>query len=217
MLPVFRLVMHCLYSKCVCIEQHIQGPDRVDAYMVSALVTTISMPLAPPCTPNPRETCAPRAGEEPTGGRGSPELCVGMIPAALRVSGQPGGPRRLGSDGSHLPSLDGSCGPGPGGGLVGLCGHSGTLPPAGKRPELGALGSGSRACLPPRRPQGSCPHRAAAPGCSLPQCPRSKALRADLDGLPVVHFHHVKIETVNPFPRRDKSAPLRIEVAADIH
>lgn len=54
---------------------------------------------------------------------------------------------------------------------------------------------------------------------SLPRCPQSQAtaLGADLDGLPVVHFHHVKIETVNPFPGRDESAPLRVEVAADIH
>lgn len=79
----------------------------------------------------------------------------------------------------------------------------------------------------PRRPRGtSRPAARTAPSPpgrrpvrSLPRCPRSPAtaLGADLDGLPVVHFHHVKIETVNPFPRRDESAPLRVEVAADIH
>lgn len=59
------------------------------------------------------------------------------------------------------------------------------------------------------------PPRAAPP----PPAPAGPAERsgADLDGLPVVDFHHVKIKTVNPFPGRYESAPLRVEVAADVH
>lgn len=53
------------------------------------------------------------------------------------------------------------------------------------------------------------PLRSAPPAPLLP--------RADLDGLPVVDFHHVKIKTVNSFPGRYKRAPLRVEVAADVH
>lgn len=67
------------------------------------------------------------------------------------------------------------------------------------------------------RPHRSYSRRAADPGPLPPAAPAATALGADLDGLPVVHFHHVKIKTVNPFPGRDKSAPLRVEVAADIH
>lgn len=94
---------------------------------------------------------------------------------------------------------------------MGLRGPCGTVPSGRETPEVCAPGSGS----------GARPRRAArtAPSRPLPRRPRSEATApgADLDGLPVVHFHHVKIETVNPFPGRDESAPLRVEVAADIH
>lgn len=94
----------------------------------------------------------------------------------------------------------------PGGAPLGAAVPSGGEAPGGVR-------------SPHRCPHHPRPRRAADPLRSLPRCPRSAAtaLGADLDGLPVVHFHHVKIKTVNPFPGRDKSAPLRVEVAADIH
>lgn len=102
---------------------------------------------------------------------------------------------------------------------MGLRGPAGTVPSGGEAPGGARSRRRLRGTSLPRHPHGPRPRRAAAAVRSLPRCPRSEAapLGADLDGLPVVHFHHVKIETVNPFPGRDKSAPLRVEVAADIH
>lgn len=38
-----------------------------------------------------------------------------------------------------------------------------------------------------------------------------------LDGLAVVDFDHVEVETVNPFTRRDEVAPLFVEIPAHVH
>lgn len=38
-----------------------------------------------------------------------------------------------------------------------------------------------------------------------------------LDGLAVVDFHYVEVETVNPFARRDEITSLLVKVLANVH
>lgn len=96
------------------------------------------------------------------------------------------------------------------------CPCSGTSAPGPGRLSLPVKASWPRG---PRAGRRGVPGGTARPrGVPLRSAPPAPLLpRADLDGLPVVDFHHVKIKTVNSFPGRYKRAPLRVEVAADVH